>query len=332
MVTRNVCGIFAVIMVLATGMSAQPSAAPAKTKEGGSPAANSVQTPAPASGQNVVLRIGSTEVTQAEIDSIVSRLNPKAKMVIATEGRGPVADEFIRTLLLSQRATEQHLDQSPEIRQELEMQREQILAQAEYQKIVSDHPVSEEEIKQYFAAHQSEFETVQFSEFLVRKRPADKDGSDPLQGLPLEQAKATAEKIRRALLAGKTADEVAQTYSQTSGVMLLDPKPRTSRRADMKPVLEKAAFQLPDGGVSEVVDTPQAFIVVKVLVHKHPELKDVSSEITTKLQRERLDAEVETLKKKADIWMDQEYFKAPEESASALAGRQTTPPKPQPRP
>jgi parvulin-like peptidyl-prolyl isomerase len=211
------------------------------------------------------------------------------------------------------------------------MQREQILAQAEYQKIVTDNPITEEEINQYFAAHKSEFETVQFSEFLVRKRPADKDGSDPLQGLPSEQARATAEKIRQALLSGKTVDEVAQTYSETGGVILLDPKPRTSRRAEMKPFLEKATFDLPDGGVSEVVDSPQAFIVVKVLTHQHPELKDVSSDIRTKLQRQRLDAEVEALKKKAGIWMDEEYFKPPDESATAVTDRRP-PSKPQSQP
>lgn len=323
MAIRNRYGMFAAVIVLAIAMSAQQSAAPPKSGDGGSSPATSVAT-TPASAQSVVLRIGSTEVTQSEIDAIISRLNTKAKIVIATQGRRPVADEYIRTLLLSQKALEQHLDQSPDIRQELEMQREQILAQAEYQKIVSDSPITEEEINQYFAAHKSEFETVQFSEFLVRKRPADKDASDPLEGLPPEQAKATAEKIRQALLSGKTVDQVAQTYSETGGVILLDPKPRTSRRADMKPFLEKATFDLSAGGVSEVLDTAQAFIVVKVLAHQHPELKDVSSEIRTKLQRQKLDAEVEALKKKAGIWMDEEYFKAPEQSTSASASRQVS--------
>jgi len=330
MAIKNVCGIFAAIIVLAMGVSAQQSVAPSKPTEGQSHDA-SVQAPTPASAQKVVLRIGSTEVTQSVIDAIISQLNPKAKMVIATQGRRPVADEFVRTLLLSQTALEQHLDQSPDIQRELEMEREQILAQAEYQKIVSDNPVTDEEINQYFATHKADFETVQFSELLVRKRPAGKDSSDPLQGLPPEQAKAIAEKIRQALLSGKTVDEVAQAYSATSGVILLDPKPRTSRRADMKPILEKATFDLQDGGVSEVVDNTQAFIVVKVLVHNHPELKDVSSEIRTKLQRERLDAEVETLKKKTGVWMDEEYFKASEQPTSTSASRQM-PSQPQSQP
>jgi len=310
--------MFAAIIVLAMGVSAQQSALPSQPAEGRSHDA-SVQAPAPASAQKVVLRIGSTEVTQSEIDAIISQLNPKARMVIASEGRRPVADEFIKELLLSQKALEQHLDQAPDIRKELEMEREQILAQAEYQKIVSDNPVTDEDVNQYFATHKADFETVQFSEFLVRKRPADKDGSDPLQGLPLEQAKATAEKIRQELLSGKTVDQVAETYSKVSGVILLDP--RTSRRADMKPFLQNATFGLPAGGVSEVVDSAPALIVVKVLAHPDPELKDFSSEIRTKLQREKLDAEVETLRRKSGVWMDEDYFKAPVDSTSVSTNR-----------
>lgn len=318
MVIRSVCRTLAAIIVLAMGLDAQQPAASPKPAENASSHNVTMPAAAPASAQsnNVVLRIGSTQVTQSEIDAIISGLDTRAKIVIATEGRRPVADEYIRTLLLSEKALEQHLDQSPNIRLELEMQREQILAQAEYQRIVSDNPISEEEINQYFVAHKSQFETVEFSEFLVRKRPADKDGSDPLQGLPPEQAKATAEKIRQALLSGKTVEQVAETYSQTAGVILLAPKPRTAHRADMKAALEKATFSLSDGEVSEVVDNVQAFIVVKVFRHQQGELKDVSSDIRTKLQRERLEAEIEALRNKAGIWMDEEYFKSPAESAS----------------
>lgn len=47
-------------------------------------------------------------------------------------------DEYVKTLMLSQRALQQHLDSSPALRFELQLQREQTLAQAEYQKMASD--------------------------------------------------------------------------------------------------------------------------------------------------------------------------------------------------
>ena len=59
----------------------------------------------------------------------------------------------------------------------------------------------------------------------------------------------------------------------------------------------------------EPVDTDQALFVVKVLKHQHPELKEVATEIETKLRQQKLDAEIDDLKKRAGVWMDEDYFK-----------------------
>jgi parvulin-like peptidyl-prolyl isomerase len=97
----------------------------------------------------------------------------------------------------------------------------------------------------------------------------------------------------------------------------------------MKPALEKATFEAPDGGVSEIVDTAQALIVVKVLAHQQPELKEVTAEIRNKLQQQKLDAEIDAMKKKAGVWMDQEYFKQLVTSSSA-SGPTSSPPRSEP--
>jgi PPIC-type PPIASE domain len=213
--------------------------------------------------------------------------------------------------LLSRAAVEQHLDQSPSVREALQLQRDQILAQAEYDKITQANPVSEEEISQYYAAHRAEFETVQTQEILIRKKIADPNNKDSWQGMPPEKAKATAETFRKALLKGATPAEATAGYPVSSGVMLIDQKPRTARRADMQPFLAQAVFDVSAPGVTEALETPQAFIVVKVFAHQKPELKDASGQIRVKLQRQKLDAEVEGMKKKTGVWMDEEYFKEP---------------------
>ena len=53
---------------------------------------------------------------------------------------------------------------------------------------------------------------------------------------------------------------------------------------------------MPDGGVSEIVDTPQAFIVVKFW-HINAGLKDVAAEIKNKLETAEVDAEIEAMKR-----------------------------------
>ena len=317
-VARGVWVTWLAISVFALGASAQQPSTFPKTEERQPPPAVGDQTSSAASGQNVVLRIGSSQVTQAEMDALISNLGVKAKAMVAKQGRGAVGDEYIKMILLSRRALDEHLDASPDLRLQLEVQRAETLAQAEYQKLTSEVKVTQEEVNGYYSTHQSEFETIQVRQFLIRKRPPGIE--DPKQGLPIAEARTTAEAIRKALLAGTDVDQVAETYSTSISVMLVDGKPRTLRRAEMKPALEQATFVVPDGGVSEVVDMPQAFMVVKVLAHQRPELKDVAAEIEAKLQREKLDAEIDSMKKKADIWMDEAYFKetAPANSAGIM--------------
>lgn len=309
---RIIQGSCLAIVLFALEVSAQQSTTPPKSAESrpSAPNTGTAATPPEAgSAQRVVLQVGSTQVTQAEIDALVSKMSPKAKAIVATEGRGPVADEYVRMLLLSQRALDEHLDSSPEIRKQLELQRAETLAQAEYQEMASAVDVTQEEVDEYFTAHQSEFETVQVRQFLIRRRPPGTD--DPKQGLTAAEARTTAESIRKALLSGKDVDEVARPYALSNTVMMIDRKPHTLRRGEMKPALEKAVFAVRDGGVSGIVDMPQALAVVKVLRHQRPELKEVAAEVEAKVKRQKLDAEIETMKKKTGVWMDEDYFKGP---------------------
>ena len=327
MENRKVWGICLAMIVSAGGAGGQQSATPPKTIEARSTSATSAHMPAADSAQKVVLKVGSTQITESEIDAVVSHLGVKAKAIVSVQGLRPVAEDYTKMLLLSQRASDERLDLIPDIRFQLQLQRVETLAQAEYDKMAGELQISQEEISQYFTAHRSEFETVQVQEFLIRKGPQGTE--DPKQGLTPEEARSTAESIRKALLSATAVEEVAKTFDTSLSVMLVDQRPRTLRRAEMKPILEKATFDLPDGGVSEIVDTAQALIVVKVLVHQHPELKEVTAEIRNKVQQQKLDAEVDAMKKKAGVWMDQEYFKPLVSSSSA--GRPTSsPPRPEP--
>jgi parvulin-like peptidyl-prolyl isomerase len=319
---RNLWGMCLAVILLASGVNAQQSGSPSKPAE---TERESSASPKPATGppgeeqpsQKVVLKVGATQVTQSEIDGLVSKLSPKARTIVATEGRQPVAEEYVKMLVLSQRALDEHLDSTPALRSELEIQRDQTLAEAEYQKMAGAVKVSPEEVSQYYAARSEDFETVQVREFLVRKRP--QGSKDPKQGLTAEEAKAKAELIRKALADGNQVEKVTEDFSDPPRVQMVDARPRTLRRSEMTPALAAATFQVKQEGVSELVDTPQAFVVVKVLKRQHPELKDVTAEIESKIRQEKLDAEIDRMRKDAGVWMDEEYFhsKPPDTPGSA---------------
>ena len=326
MENRKVWGI-CLAMIVSAGAAGGQQSATSKTIEAMSSSTTSAHMPAPDPAQKVVLKVGPSQITESEINAVVSHLGVKAKTIVSVQGLRPVAEDYTKMLLLSQRASDERLDLTPDIRFQLELQRVETLAQAEYDKMAGELQISQEEISQYFTAHRSEFETVQVQEFLIRQRPQGTE--DPKQGLTPEEARSTAESIRKALLRGTVVEEVAKTFDTSISVMLVDQRPRTLRRAEMKPVLEKATFDLPDGGVSEIVDTAQALIVVKVLAHGHPELKEATAEISNKVRQQKLDAEIDAMKKKAGVWMDQEYFK-PLATSNSASRPAPSPPRSEP--
>ena len=277
----------------------------------------------------VVIRVGLTEVSQSEIDFLISNLNPQAQQALTANGRRPLGDEFVKVLLLSQQAQNDHLEANPALRERIELQRNQMLAQAEYEKMSTELKVTPDEIGQYFTSHQSEFETVQVRDFVVRIKP--EGAKDDAPGLLAADAKAKAESMRKAVLAGTDLKTVAKDFAAANAVMI-DDQARNIKRGQLLPALDKAAFELKEGEVSEVVETPQATVFIQIVSARHvSDQKEVASGIEDKLRQQKLDSALGDLRNKTKVWMDEDYFKAQAEiKAPPKTVPTDAPPKSQP--
>jgi len=305
----------AIIMLVGLGVSAafaqqlsspaKPAAATPTVKKAGTETA-----PMPSaaiSPEKVVLKVGEAQVTKGDIDFLVSNLKPQDQHNLTTMGMRPLGDEYARMLMLSQQALNDHLDSAPGIRERIQLQREQMLAQAEYQKMAGEIKVSPEEITQYFSTHQLEFETAEVREFVIRKKA--EGAKEPAIGFSPQEAQAKVDSMRKALAAGTDPKKVKQDF-EIANVVMIDPEPHPVKRGQLLPPLDKAAFELKDGQVSEPMDTPQAIVFLQVVGHKSQDEKEAASGIENTLKQQKLDAGLADLKKKTNIWMDDDYFKA----------------------
>ena len=274
------------------------------------------------SPRKVVLKVGEAKVTKADIDYLISSLSPQVQRAVALRGRKPVGDEYAMMVLLSQKAQSEHLDTSPEFQRKLALEKLQMLAQEEYQRIAENIKVSPDEISTYYNAHKGEFEEAQIREFVVRKKPADAKAGTP--GLPVEEAKARLAAIQKAVEAGTDLKQVAKQFNVPNTVMV-NPEPVTVRKGEMLPALDKAAFELKANQFSEPVDTPQALVLLQMLKLQQPDMQAVSSQIEASLRQQKLKTTLDDLKAKANIWMDPEYFKTPGDASGESS---TTPAAP----
>jgi len=285
------------------------------------PAANKPAVPTletPVAADKVVLKIGDQQFTKADIDALIESLPPQAQRSIATQpqGKKSLADQFSMVVMLAQQARLHHLDQTPAFVHKLEFQKQQLEAQAAYDEIHQQAKVTPEEVNQYYTAHTADYDEIMVRQFVIRKKGAEPK-ADPAHptaatgsGLAPDEAKARAEAIRKEMAAGTDIKKVMEDF-KAPGDVTIEAEPRKVRRGGMRPEMEKVAFSLKDGEISEPVDIPQALIIFQVTGHSHVDIKDVTPEIEKNLQKEKVDAALAGVKKSVTLWMDDQYFAPP---------------------
>lgn len=299
-------GLIAAALLAAIGYAQEPTRSSPRTSSDGPPAATSAKG-ASSSPDKVVLKVGNERVTQADFDSLLAA-NPQSQQAAYSQGRRRIGEQYALMLALSQQALSDHLDASPEFRQKMALQRLQLLASSEYANLVRQAAPKPEEISQYYSAHPAEFEEARVRKVFVRKRP--EGGEEGTLGVSPQEARTRAEAIRKALASGTDAKKVVEDFKNFKEVFI-DSEPRLMRRGQLPAELDKAAFQLREGELSELQETPQALNFIQVVERRRRDLKEVTPQVEKKLQQQKVETALTDLKKKAGIWMDDEYFAPP---------------------
>jgi peptidyl-prolyl cis-trans isomerase C len=285
---------------------AQESRSPNSSTSSGDATSVSAQKTS-AAADRVVLKVGDVQVTEAEFESRIAAIEPLAdpdKDSATEKDRRKLGDDYASVLMLSQQAVANHLDSSPEVSRQLAIARMQVLSDAEFESLMRQATPSSEEISQYYSAHLSDYDEVQIRRLFIWKQ---RDNSKTAPVLSSQAARASADQIRKEYASGTDVKKLSEDVRR-SGEGILDPEPLTFPRGELPPQFEKVAFTLKEGGWSEVEDTPARLLLIQVVKRDRQQLGQVSERIEKNLQGEKMQALLDDLKKKAGIWMDQQYF------------------------
>jgi hypothetical protein len=288
-------------------------------------------TPPPAdvaTSNKLVLKVGTQSVTQGDMDFLIRSLDPQTRRAVAQQGLRALVDRYVLTLVLAQEAASNHLDDNVDFRRQLAAQRDRMLAQAEYQKLIQQTKVTPEEVSQYYAAHGSDFEEIRARQIVVRVKTQDAKEGTP--GLTLEEGRTRIAEIRKALASGADPKQVAKDFGIANQV-LVEAEPRTIRQSASLPGPQKQLFNLKNGEFGEVQEVGGTLALLQVVSRGRVELKDASQEIENTLRHQKLDAEIAELKKKSNVWIDEAYFKvasAPAPEATPTDPHSNPPAKP----
>lgn len=253
----------------------------------------------------VVMKVGDKQITAGDFQAILQTLPPQVQRAATVQGLKDVGDQYAKLVAIAEKASSDGIDQKPDVKVKIELQRMQLLAQGEYQKINEDIKVTPDDLNQYYKDHIKDFEQVEIRQVSIRKKAANAKADAP--GLPEAEAKAKAEAIRAALASGEDAVKVRDQFKMDN-VVYFDPNPRPVRHGQLAGAMDQAAWSLKDGEVSEIQDNPVNFYFLQVVKHDTPPLADVSREIEGKIKEQKAQAALDSVESGAKIWLDPIYF------------------------
>ncbi len=211
---------------------------------------------------DTVARVGSEKITVADYKLALQRRfagKPIAK--IDSAQRFSVLNYMIEKYLQAQAGKDLGLDQSRLYLGELADYKARVLGNKFFERVIVDVLVPEKEIRDAFEKRR---EQVKASHILIQYKGSR--GSSGKIKRSKEEAFKLAEKIAREAKSGKTSfEELAQKYSD-------DPSAKSNKGnlgyfswGQMVDAFQKAAFSMQPGEISDPVETPYGYHIIKVV-------------------------------------------------------------------
>jgi hypothetical protein len=300
---------------LVSAQTAPPAAAPPAAK----PLSSGIQAPpAPTDPNKIVLVIGSEKLTAADYDKMVQSFPPQLRAAATGPQRRAFIDQFVMLKVAAREAEKRGLDKKSDYM----LQRDNLLATAEFQDLMANVKISDAEIAKYYEDHKGEFESAKAHHILIRFKgspvPLGKDKKD----LTEDEALAKAKEVQKRLLAGEDFEKVANEVSDDT---THNGDLGNFERGKMVKEFDDEAFILPIGKISDPVKTQFGYHIIRVDARTSKTLAEATPEIEKKLRPEEAKKEMDELKTKANVTIDEDFFKAPPQAAHAMPPHMPTP-------
>ncbi|HYV07666.1 MAG TPA: peptidylprolyl isomerase [Blastocatellia bacterium] len=257
--------------------------------------------------------------------------NPRLQQQAQGAQRDEIKKQYGEFKVLAERARKDKIDQQDLTRIQVLIDRSQALAQAymtDLQKN-SDKLVSDGEVDQYFTDHQTEFDEVRVRHILISTQPkpageeeaeAGKDKKEAPKPPTKEEAKKKAQALLERVRKGEDFAKLAKETSDDPGSKEKGGEYDFFAKGTMVPEFEEVAFKLKPGEVSEPVETPFGYHIIKLEDRRSASSATdpkVRQQITDKLKQEKLDARIEEITAASTVEVAEDFDTTPKSAQVA---------------
>jgi len=273
----------------------------------------------------VIAKVGDKEIVFGDLNELIKMMPPSYQAMFKTDDQiTKLLERQIDNIVFSQEALRLQLDQDPTVRYKIEEFSKGILTQALIDTQVNKSvTVTDGDIEEYYKTHQDEFkvpEKIKVSHILIAVAP---DAPEKEK----KEKQAQAEEILAKVKAGEDFATLAKKYSEDTKTKNKGGVLGFFSKGSKDPALEKAAFNLKKGEVSNLIITSKGYQIVKLIDRKAAKTKsfeESKSRISNKLQQQKRNAAIEKLledlKAKTKIVIYEDVIKKITEAPEAQPG------------
>jgi peptidyl-prolyl cis-trans isomerase C len=293
--------------VCLAAQTSAPSQTPPPPARLGVPAAKP-PAPAPVPPDKVVLTVGDEKLTAGEFDQLVEALPEQVRSAARGPNKRQFAEQLVRIKILSQEAHKRKLDENPTVQRQIELQRENLLANALFQEMVANVKMDDATAQQYYEQHKSDYESVHARHILIRTKGSQLPLAPGKKELTDEEALAKAQEIRKKLAAGEDFATLAKADSDDTQSGAKGGDLGVFKHGQMVAEFEQTAFSLPVGQISDPVKSKFGYHLIKVEQHETKSFADVKPELEKRMSPELARNAVENLQKQISVTLDDSFF------------------------
>jgi peptidyl-prolyl cis-trans isomerase C len=310
--------IIALLALCALGAMAQDKPA---TPAGSQTATPGVQA---ATGDPIIIAAGDVSIRQSEFENAIKTLPAEYQQFATGPGKKQFAEDYLRMKMLAAQGFKDNLQNDAEVTSQLALMRENLVANAELQKIEKGITLSDADLQKAYDANKNEYEKVTARHILIafKGSPAAQPGKKELTEA---EAKAKAEEIKKKIDGGAKFDELAKTESDDKGSGARGGELGSFGHGQMVEEFEKAAFAAKVGDVVGPVRTQYGYHIIKIDAHDSTPFAQVKDTLDKSERQRRLKETLDTMKKNANVTFNEAYFAVPAPAAPAMEAAPTAP-------
>lgn len=256
----------------------------------------------------VIITVGADKITKGQFERFISNLPPQVRAQLAQLPKRKIAEDLASLKAYSQEARRRKIDQQDSVKQQIDVQVDNVLVGALYAEIEKTVTTDDASLEAYFNAHKTEFEQLKGRHILIRFKGSPVPLRAGQQDLTKEEALAKAQEIRKQLSTGADFAELAKKESDDAGSGANGGDLGEFGRGMMVPAFENAAFALAVNQISEPLETQFGYHIIQAQEFKGRTWQSVRDKIEGRVKPDSARKLMESIKSSAKVDLSEAYF------------------------